>query len=237
MMPTTKSARNNDDPDARMFLTTIGSGRVVKAFHKEQRIFAQGDTAGAVFYILQGKVRHSVVSRFGKEITLDLLSEGEFLGYCGLAGQPFFSSSATAMTDCTLMQIDNAAMMLELNKGFALSELFISYLLARNVQNQEELVNQFFGASEMRIARVLLLLADFGKDGKAKAQIAEVSQEALADKAGATRMQVRSSMNRFRKSGFLAHDRNGLQIRSTLLHAVLTELPRAYRSSKGPKHQ
>jgi len=237
LMKSTKPARNNYDPDPRVFLTTVGSGREVAVFQKKQTIFAQGDAADAVFYILQGKIRNTVVSMFGKEANLDTLSEGDFLGYCGLAGQPFRASCATAMTDCKLMQIDNAAMALELNKGPALSELFVQYLLARNIRNQEELVDQFFGSGEMRVARVLLLLADFGEDGKPKTRISEVSQEALADMAGTSRLQVRSSMNRFWKSGFLVYGRNGLQVRSTLLNVVLHELPRTKPAVKAPKQQ
>ncbi len=135
------------------------------------------------------------------------------------------------------MKVDNAAMALELDKGLALSDLFVQYLLARNIRNREELVDQFFGSGEMRIARVLLLLADFGKDGKPKTRISEVSDEALADMAGTSRLQVRSSMNRFWKSGFVVHDRKGLQIRSTLLNVVLEGLPRANPASKAPKPQ
>ena len=236
-MTATKSTRNNDEPDPRVFLTTVGSGREVAAFQKEHTIFAQSDAAGAVFYILQGKVRLTVVSRLGKEASLDILSKGDFFGYGGLAGQPFRASSATAMTDCKLMKINNAAMTLELSRGRALSELFVMYLLARNIRNQEELVNQFFGSGEMRVARVLLLLADFGKDSMPKTRITEVSQEALADMAGTTRMQVRFSMNRFRKSGFVAYGENGLQIRSTLLNVVLDGLPRANPASKALRLQ
>jgi CRP/FNR family transcriptional regulator, cyclic AMP receptor protein len=235
-MTTTKSARNNYAPDPRVFLTTIGSGREIAAFHKKQKIFAQGDAAGTVFYIQRGKIRHTVVSRFGKEATLDILSVGEFLGYCGLAGQPFRTGSATAMTDCKLMQIDNEAMMLELSRSRPLSELFLMCLLARNIRNQEELVDQPFDSCEMRVARALLLLADFGKDGKPKTVISEVSQEAIAGMAGTTRLQVRFSMNRFRNSGLVAHRRNGLQIHSSLLNVVLHGLPRTNPVSKSPKH-
>ncbi len=236
-MTSTKPARNDYEPDPRVFLTTVGSGREIAVFQKRQTVFAQDDAAGAVFYILQGKVRHTVVSMFGKEANLDILSEEDFLGYCGLAGEPFHASSATAITDCKLMKIDNEAMTLELSKGRALSEFFVQYLLARNIRNQEELVDQFFGSGEMRVARALLQLADFGEDGKPKTRISEVSQEALADMAGTTRMQVRFAMNRFRKSGFLTHRSNGLQIHSTLLNVVLDGLARAKPAVKALKQQ
>jgi CRP/FNR family cyclic AMP-dependent transcriptional regulator len=235
-MTPTKLTRNNDEPDPRVFLTTIGSGREVAAFHKKQIIFKQGDAADALFYILQGKVRHTVVSRFGKKAKLDILSEEDFFGYCGLAGQPFRASSATAMSDCKLMKIANAAMMLELNKGRALSELFVQSLLTRNIRNQEKLVDQFFGSSEIRVARALLLLADFDENGKPKTVISEVSQGDLAGMTGATRLQVDFSVNRFRKSGFLTHGSNGLQIHSTLLNVVLHGLPRTKPANKARKH-
>ena len=149
-----KSNWSNCNPDPGEFLTTIGSGREIVAFHKKQTIFAQGDAAGAVFYIQAGKVRLTVVSRFGKEATLDILTEGEIFGYCGLAGQPFRVDTATAMTYCKLMHIDNEAMMLELSRGGSLSELFVAYLLARNKRNHEQLVDQLFDSSEIRVARV-----------------------------------------------------------------------------------
>jgi CRP-like cAMP-binding protein len=141
------------------------------------------------------------------------------------------------MTDCKLLQIDNEAMILELSRGGSLSELFAAYLLARNIRNQEELVEQFFDCSEMRVARVLLLLADFGKDGKPKKVISEVGQETLADMAETSRLQVRFSMNRFRKSGFLAYSRNGLRIHSSLLNVVLKELPRPSPPGEAPRQR
>jgi CRP/FNR family transcriptional regulator, cyclic AMP receptor protein len=215
---------NNSDSYLSEFLTTIGSGREVATFRKKQIIFAQGDAAGAVFYIRVGRVRHTVVSRFGKEATLDIFGKRDFFGFCGLAGLPFRMCSATAMTDCTLLQIDNEAMMLELNRRGALSDLFVGSLLERNIRNQEHLVDHIFDSSEMRLARVLLLLADFGKEGKPKTKISEVSHETLAEMAGTTRLQVRIFMNRFRKSGFIAHGTSGLQIQASLLSVVLQKL-------------
>ena len=135
------------------------------AFPKKQAIFAQGDAADAVFYIQEGKVRLTVVSKFGKEATLGILSEGEFFGEGGLAGQPLRMGSATAMTDCELLQIDKKAMMLALHREHTLSDLFVAYLLARNIRYHEDLVDQLFDSSEKRLARVLLLLAHFGKEG------------------------------------------------------------------------
>jgi CRP/FNR family transcriptional regulator, cyclic AMP receptor protein len=228
---------NNYDPEVRAFLANAGSGRKVVGFHKKQTIFTQGDAAGAVFYIQAGRVRHTVVSRFGKEATLDTLSAGEFLGYCGLAGQPLRAGTATAITECKLLQIDNEAMLLELNRRRALTELFVEYLLACNIRNEERLVEQLFDSSAIRVARALLLLADFGKDGKPAPVISRVSHETLADMTGTTPLNVRFSMKGFRKSGFLAYGRKGLEIRSSLLNVVLHELPRPSPPSKTPSEQ
>jgi CRP-like cAMP-binding protein len=231
----TNSTWNNDEPDPMAFLATAGRGRKVVAFLKDQPIFAQGDAAGAVFCIQAGRVRHTVVSGFGKEVTLEILSEGEFLGYGGLAGQPLRTGSATAITDCKLLEIDNEAMKAELSRGGVFSEQLAAYLLARNIRIQEELVDQLFGSSETRVARVLLLMADFGKDGKSKTVISDINQEALAHMAGTTRMRARFFMNKFSKSGFLSHSSSGLQIHTSLLNVILRELPRSGPSIKAPR--
>jgi CRP-like cAMP-binding protein len=220
-MTPTALAKNNRHLDPREFLATAGEGRKVVTFLKKQTIFAQGDSAGAVFYIMEGKVRHTVVSRFGKEATLGILSKGEFFGDGGLAGQPLRVDSATAMTDCKLLRIDKEAMMLALHSERALSDLFVAHLLARDIRYREELVDHLFGSSEKRLARVLLSRAHFGAEGAPDTAIAKVSQEALAAMAGTTRMRIRVSMNRFRKSGFLAYTGSGLQIHSSLLNVVL----------------
>jgi CRP/FNR family transcriptional regulator, cyclic AMP receptor protein len=183
-------AKNNCDFAPRKFLATIGKGRKVATFLKRQTIFTQGDAAGAVFYIQKGKVRHTVVSEFGKEATLRILSEGEFFGDDSLAGQPLRMGSATAMTDGKLLQISKEAMMLALHTRRAFSDLFVAYLLARNIRYQEDLVDQLFGSNEKRLARVLLLLANFGKDGTREAFMQKVSHETLADRAGLTRPRV-----------------------------------------------
>ena len=220
-MASTSLAKINCDRDPRKFLATIGKGRKVVAFLKKQTIFTQGDAAGAVFYIQEGKVRLTVVSKFGKEATLGILSEGEFFGDSCLAGQPFRMGSATAITDCKLLQIDKEAMMLALHGGGAFASLFMAYLLARNIRYHETLVDQLFDSSEKRLARVLLLLAHFGKEGMPETVIPKVNQDALAGMAGISRLRVRPFMNRFRKSGFLAYSRSGLRIHSSLLNVVL----------------
>ena len=207
--------------DLKQFLATIGEGRTVAAFPKKQTIFAQGDSADAVFYIQEGKVRLSVVSKIGKEATLGILSEGNFFGEGGLAGQPLRMGSATAMTDCELLQIDKAAMMLALHREHTFSDLFVAYLLARNIRYEEDLVDQLFNSSEKRLARILLLLAHFGKEGAPETVIPKISQETLAEMIGTTRSRVSFFMNRFRKLGFVNYGDGGLQVHSSLLNIVL----------------
>jgi len=207
--------------DPKKFLATIGEGRKVVAFLRKQRVFAQGDPADAVFYIQEGKVRLTVVSKIGKEATLGILSEGEFFGEGGLAGQPLRMGSATAMTDCELLRIDKKAMMLALHREHTFSDLFVAYLLARNIRYEEDLVDQLFNSSEKRLARVLLLLAHFGKEGVPEVVIPKVSQETLAEMVGTTRSRVSFFMNRFRKLGFVDYGGGGLHVHSSLLNIVL----------------
>ena len=214
-------AKRKRDFDPKNFLATIGLGKKVVVFPKKETIFAQGDAADSVFYIQEGKVRLTVVSKFGKEVTLGTLSEGEFFGDGALAGQPLRMDSATTMTDCKLLQIDKKAMMLALQRDGTLSDLYVAYLLARNIRYHEALVDHLFDPCEKRIARVLLLLARFGKDGTPETAIKEVCPETLADMAGTTRLRVGFFMNRFRESGFLAYGRSGLEIHSSLLAVVL----------------
>jgi len=208
--------------DPRKFLATIGEGRRVVDFPKRQTIFTQGDAADAIFYIQKGKIRLTVVSKTGKEATLGILSEGEFFGEGGLAGQRLRMGSAAAMTDCELLQIDNKAMTLALHREHTFSDLFVAYLLARNIRYEEDLVDQLFNSSEKRLARILLLLAHFGKEGVPDIVIPKVSQETLAEMIGTTRSRVSFFMNRFRELGFV--DYNGgseLQVHSSLLNVVL----------------
>ena len=206
MAPATKSARKKRAFDPMEFLATIGEGRKVVAFLKRQTIFTQGDSADAVFYIQEGKVRLTVVSKIGKEATLGILSEGEFFGEGGLAGQPLRMGSATAMTDCELLQIDKKEMMLALHREHTFSDMFVAYLLTRNIRYEEDLVDQLFNSSEKRLARVLLLLAHFGKDGKPEVAIPKISQETLAEMVGTTRSRVNFFMNRIKKLGFVRYN-------------------------------
>ncbi len=221
MASPTNLARKKRDFDPKEFLATIGDGRKVVAFSKKQTIFAQGDAADSVFYVQQGKVRLSVVSKVGKEASLGILSEGQFFGEGGLAGQALRMGSATAMTDCELLRIDKKAMMLALHREHKFSDLFVTYLLARNIRYEEDLVDQLFNSSEKRLARILLLLAHFGKDSAPDTVIPKISQESLAEMIGTTRSRVSFFMNRFRTLGFVDYGGDGLQVHSSLLNIVL----------------
>ena len=214
-------AKKKRDFDPKKFLATIGEGRKVVAVPKKQTIFTQGDAADAVFYIQEGRVRLTVVSEIGKEATLGILNEGDFFGEGGLAGQPLRMGSATAMTDCELMRIDKKAMMLALHRQHTLSDLFTAYLLGRNIRYEADLVDQLFNSSEKRLARTLLLLAHFGKEGVPETIVPKISQETLAEMVGTTRSRVSSFMNKFRKLGFVDYGGGRLQVHSSLLNVVL----------------
>src|SRR5438093_2145310 len=220
-MSSTAAARKNREFDPNTFLAMIGDARKILAVPKKQTIFAQGDGADAVFYIQKGKVRLTVVSKTGKEATIGILSEGNFFGEGSLAGQALRMGSAAAMTDCQLLRIDKKAMMLALHREHAFSDLFVAYLLARNIRYEEDLVDQLFNSSEKRLARILLLLAHFGKEDAPETVIPKISQETLADMIGTTRSRVSFFMNRFRKLGFVDYGGSGLQVHSSLLNVVL----------------
>ena len=219
-MPLRIAAKKKRDFDPKLFLATIGEGRKLVPVTKKQRIYAQGAACDAVFYIQTGKVRLTVVAESGKEATIGILNPGDFFGEGGLAGQPLRMGSATAMTDCELMQIEKKAMMLALHQEHALSDLFTAYLLGRNIRYEEDLVDQLFNSSEKRLARILLLLAHFGKEGVPETVVPKISQETLAEMVGTTRSRVSFFMNRFRKLGFI-HYNGGLAVHSSLLNVVL----------------
>jgi CRP/FNR family transcriptional regulator, cyclic AMP receptor protein len=214
------NAKKRADFDPQVFLATIGEGRKSVLFQKKQTIFAQGDPADAVFYIQTGKVRLSVVSNAGKEATVGIFGEGGFFGEGSLAGQALRMGTATAITDCSVLRIDKKAMMEALHREHEFSDLFVAYLLARNIRYEEDLVDQLFNSSEKRLARILLLLAHFGKEGKPEGVVPKISQEMLAEMIGTTRSRVSFFMNRFRKLGFI-HYNGGLQVHSSLLNIVL----------------
>ena len=214
------AAKKNGGFDPDTFLATIGDGRKILSVPKKQVIFAQGDGADAVFYVQEGKVRLSVVSKIGKEATIAIVSEGNFFGEGSLAGQLLRMGSAAAMTDCELLRVDKRAMMNALHREHAFSDMFVAYLLTRNIRYHEDLVDQLFNSSEKRLARVLLLLAQFGKDGKPEVAIPKISQETHAGMVGTTRSRVNFFMNRFRKSGFVRYN-SELEVNSSLLNVVL----------------
>ena len=207
--------------DLQTFLSTIDGGRTIATFTKKQRVFAQGDVADAVFYIQKGKMRLGVVSKSGKEATIAVLNAGDFFGEGCLTGQPFRMCSASAMTDCTVMRIEKKSMMDVIHRERMFSDMFVTYLLTRNIRYEEDLVDQLFNSSEKRLARILLLLAHFGKDGKPEVAIPTISQETLAEMVGTTRGRVNFFMNRFRKLGFIDyHTGDELQVHSSLLNIV-----------------
>ena len=212
--------RRNFNPQT--FLSTIDGGRTIATFTKKQRVFAQGDPSDAVFYIQKGKVRLSVLSKNGKEATIGILIEGAFLGEGCLTGQALRMCSASAMTDCTVMRIGKKSMTDVIHRERAFSDMFVAYLLIRNIRREEDLVDQLFNSSEKRLARVLLMLADFGKDGKPEVAIPTITQETLAEMVGTTRSRVNFFMNRFRKLGLIDyHAGDQLQVHSSLLNIVL----------------
>ncbi len=190
------------------------------AFYRKQTIFTQGEPADSVFYIKEGKVRLTILSKGGKEATLGILSEG-FFGENVLAGYTRHVGSATALTNCVLLQVEKNVMMRVLHREHAFSDMFVKYLLTRNIQYQEDLIDQLFNFSEKRLARTLLSLAHFGKEGVTEAVIPRISQETLAEMVGTTRPRVSFFMNRFRKLGFIDYGVNGLHVHNSLLTVVL----------------
>jgi len=206
--------------DPKIFLAKIEAGKTRAELQKGQIVFSQGDPADAVFYIQKGKLELRVLSRHGKEAILAILGDDDFFGEGCLAGQPLRMATAVAVTECLVMRLEKSAMVAVLHDEPRFSALFISYLLSRNIRIEEDLVDQLFNSSEKRLARLLLLLANFGKEGKPEAVIPKVSQETLAEMIGTTRSRVNFFMNKFRKLGFIQYD-GGLNVHSSLLNVVL----------------
>src|SRR5437016_13357798 len=206
--------------DSQIFLAKVGAGKTKVELGRRQIVFSQGDPADAVFYIQKGKIELKVLTQQGKEAILAILDVGDFFGEGCLAGQPLRMATAVAATECSLMRLEKSAMIAVLHKEPVFSTLFISYLLTRNIRIEEDLVDQLFNSSEKRLARLLLLLANFGKEGKPEAVIPKVSQETLAEMIGTTRPPVTFFMNKFRKLGFIEYN-GGLSVHSSLLNVVL----------------
>ena len=213
--------QNESEFDPTTFLATVGdTGRRV-SYSKAQVIFTQGDRADEIFYIKKGTVRLGVVSNSGKEAIIAILGEAQFFGEGALAGQRIRIGSAIAMTDCEVLQIRKNQMLDALHRNNTFSDKFVSYLLARNIRYEEDLVDQLFNSSEKRLARILLLLAQFGHEKAPETLIHAVSQETLAEMVGTTRPRINLFMNKFRKLGFIDYGPNGLRIHRSLLQIVL----------------
>jgi CRP-like cAMP-binding protein len=218
--------------DAKAFLATVGAGGSATKWSKGQVIFSQGDPADALFYIQKGKVKVTTLSRQGKEAVVAILGEGDFFGEGCLAGQPLRISTQTAITDCLSTRLDKATVIRLLHDQPDFAAMFMKYLLARNIRMEADLIDQLFNSSEKRLARLLLLLANFGREGKPRPILADINQETLADMIGATRSRVSFFLNKFRRLGFI--DYNGhLTVHSSLLSVVLHDDPRAALSSQG----
>jgi CRP/FNR family transcriptional regulator, cyclic AMP receptor protein len=221
-MPRTASRKAVVDFDPRVFLTKVGNGKTVRDYRPRQAVFAQGDPADAVFYVVSGKVKLTVLSTHGKQAVIAILEAGTFFGEGCLASQPLRMATAAAIQPSSILRVGKETMVALLHREPEFAELFIAYLLSRNVRIEEDLVDQLFNSSEKRLARLLLLLAHFGKESKPEPVIPKVSQETLAAMVGTTRSRVSYFMNRFRKMGFI-HYNGGLNVHSALLTVVLRD--------------
>jgi len=210
--------------DAQVFLSKVGAGKTILEFRKNQRVFAQGDVADTVFYIQKGKVKLTVVSDQGKEAVVAILEPGQFFGEGCMNGHPRRIATTTAMEACVITAITKEAMTAAIHNEPKFSELFMAYLLTRNSRIEEDLIDQLFNSSERRLARLLLLLANFGKESKPQPISPNISQETLAEMIGTTRSRVSHFMNKFRKLGLISYNGH-VEVHSALLHAVLHEKP------------
>lgn len=206
--------------DPNLFLAKVGEGRKIVDYSKNQVVFSQAERSDAIFYIQKGKVKLTVVSKRGKEAVIALLGEGDFFGEGCLAGQPLRMATAVSLSNCSILKLEKAGVVRLLREEPAFSEMFVAHLLSRNIKIEEDLVDQLFNSSEKRLARVLLLLANFGKEGRPEEVIPKMSQETLAEIIGTTRSRVSFFMNRFRKLGFIEYN-GSLKIHSSLLNVIL----------------
>ncbi len=206
--------------DPQMFLAKVDGGRTIAHYQKNQKIFMQCDPSDAIYFIQDGKVKLTVVSKQGKEAVIAIVGKGDFFGEGCLAGQPLRMSAATALSACTIVRLDKRSTITVLQQEPAFSKLFLDHLLSRNTRLEEDLVDQLFNSSEKRLARVLLLLANFGKEGKPEPVVAKISQEMLAEMVGTTRSRVSHFMNKFRKLGLIDYN-DGLHVHSSLMNIVL----------------
>ena len=214
------TSKRKDAFDVQSFLDSAGVARKIVQFRRSEKIYAQGDPARGVKYIQEGGVKLSVVNEVGKEAVVAMLGPGDFFGEGCLAGQPVCMGTATAIVPTSILFIEKNEMMRVLRTEHALSDLFISHMLGRNIRIEEDLVDQLFNSSEKRLARTLLLLARYGKEDQPHGLLPKVSQEMLAEMVGTTRSRVNFFMNKFKKLGFI-HYNGGLQINTSLLSVVL----------------
>jgi CRP/FNR family transcriptional regulator, cyclic AMP receptor protein len=217
--------KHNPQFDPKLFLAKVGVGRSIGKYRKDQTVFSQGDPADAVFYIQSGKAKVTVVSEQGKEAVVAILGPNNFFGEGCLAGQPRRMATVSAMAEGLFMRLEKASIVRVIHDEPAFSEMFISHLLARTIRVEEDLIDQLFNSSEKRLARMLLLLANFGKEGRPEPVIANVSQETLAEMIGTTRSRVSFFMNKFRKLGFIHYGGAGLEVHSSLLNVILHDQP------------
>jgi len=210
--------------DAKALLAKVGDGRSIDKYRKNEIVFTQGDPADAVFYVQKGKVKITVVSQQGKEAVVAILGADDFFGEGCLAGQPRRMATVKAMVESAIMRLEKAAIVSLIHEEPAFSEMFIAHLLARTIRVEEDLVDQLFNSSEKRLARLLLLLANFGKEGRPEPVIPKISQETLAEMVGTTRARVSFFMNKFRKLGFIEYN-GGIEVHSSLLNVVLHDQP------------
>ena len=218
----------HQDFDPQAFLARVGEGKTVLTFRKNETVFAQGEVADAIYYIQKGSIKVVVLSEQGKEAVVGIFEPGQFFGEGCLNGHPLRISTTTALEDCVITAIARTAMLGALHDEPKFSELFMSYLLKRNSRIEEDLIDQLFNSSEKRLARLLLLLANFGKDGTLQPIKVHVSQEVLAEMIGTTRSRVSFFMNKFRKLGFISYNGN-IEVHNSLLNAVLHEKPQLQR--------
>jgi CRP/FNR family cyclic AMP-dependent transcriptional regulator len=210
--------------DPKKFLASVGEGRSLGKYSKDQTVFSQGDPADSVFYIQKGKVKVSVVSEQGKEAVVAILGAKEFLGEGCLAGQARRMATVTTMTDAVIIRLEKGSVVRVIHQEPAFSEIFIAHLLGRNIRVEADLVDQLFNSSEKRLARLLLLLANFGQAEEPEPMITKISQETLAEMIGTTRSRVSFFMNKFRKLGFISYN-GGIEVHRSLLNVVLHETP------------
>ena len=217
--------------DPKLFLATAGEGKTISKYRKDQIVFSQGQVADAVFYIQQGKVKLTVVSEQGKEAVVAILEAGQFIGEGCLNGHPLRIATTRAVDECVITRVEKATMIATIHNEPEFSELFMSYLLSRSSRIEEDLIDQLFNSSEKRLARLLLLLANFGKEGRPEPIVGKFSQEMLAEMIGTTRSRVSFFMNKFRKLGFIEY--NGkMEVHNSLLNVVLHDKPEIRRDEE-----